>query len=68
MQVPGGTDTEMQEKKALWVTPEKWGGVSRDFARQKESRIDKGHLQSDHARMLLLIPPKYSLSDILSRA
>jgi putative transposase len=35
------------------------GGVFRELARHKESRIAEGHLQSDHVHMLLAIPPKY---------
>ena len=37
----------------------------RDLARQKESRIVEGHLQPDHVHMLLLIPPKYSVAQVV---
>ena len=41
------------------------GDVFHDLARQKESRIVEGHLQSDHVHMLLSIPPKYSVAQVV---
>ena len=38
------------------------GEVFRELARQKESRIEEGHLQADHVHMLLKVPPKYSFA------
>jgi putative transposase len=38
------------------------GDVFHDLARQKESRVLEGHLQSDHVHMLISIPPKYAVS------
>jgi putative transposase len=38
------------------------GDVFHDLARQKESRVLAGHLQSDHVHMLISIPPKYAVS------
>ena len=36
------------------------GEMFRELARQKESRVEEGHLQADHVHMLLSIPPKYA--------
>jgi putative transposase len=46
------------------------GKIFHDLARQKECRIEEGHLMVDHVHMLISIPPKYSVSQIvgLSRA
>lgn len=41
------------------------GEVFRELARQKESRIEEGHLQPDHGQMLLAIPPKYAVAQIV---
>ena len=41
------------------------GGVLRELARQKESEIEEGHLMVDHVHMLLSIPPKYSVSQVM---
>jgi putative transposase len=38
------------------------GEVFRELARQKESRVEDGHLQADHVHMLLSIPPKYAVA------
>ena len=39
--------------------------VFRDLARQRESRIEEGHLMPDHVHMLLAIPPKYAVSQVV---
>ena len=41
------------------------GQVFRELARQKESRIEEGHLMSDHVHMMLAIPPKYAVSQVV---
>ena len=41
------------------------GEIFRKLAEQKESRIEEGHLQSDHVHMLISIPPKYSVSQVI---
>lgn len=41
------------------------GVVFRDLAEQKESRVEEGHLMLDHVHMLLSIPPKYSVSQVV---
>jgi len=41
------------------------GEVFRELARQKESRIEEGHLQVDHVHMLLSIPPKYAVAQVV---
>lgn len=35
------------------------------LAGQKESRIEEGHLMPDHVHMMLSIPPKYAVSQIV---
>ena len=41
------------------------GEVLHSLARQKESRILEGHLQPDHVHVLMAIPPKYSVVQIV---
>ena len=41
------------------------GEVFHDLARQKESKILEGHLQPDHVHMLVSIPPKYAVSQVV---
>ena len=41
------------------------GEVFRRLAQQKESRIEEGHLLADHVHMLISIPPKYAVSQVV---
>ena len=41
------------------------GELFRELAARKESRVEEGHLQRDHVHMLLSIPPKYSVSEVM---
>lgn len=41
------------------------GEVFHRLARQKESLIEEGHLMSDHVHMLISIPPKYSVAQVV---
>jgi putative transposase len=41
------------------------GEMLRDLASQKECRIIEGHLMSDYVHILISIPPKYKVSDIV---
>ena len=41
------------------------GGVFRQLALQKESRIEEGHMLVDHVHMLISIPPKYAVSQVV---
>jgi putative transposase len=41
------------------------GEVFHQLARQKESEIEEGHLLVDHVHMLIAIPPKYAVSQVI---
>ena len=41
------------------------GEVFRTLAAQKESRIEKGHLLADHVHMMIAIPPKFAVSQVI---
>ncbi len=41
------------------------GKVFRQLAQQKECRVEEGHLMPDHVHMLLSIPPKYAVSQVV---
>jgi putative transposase len=36
-----------------------------ELARHKECRIEEGHMMGDHVHMLISIPPKYSVSQVM---
>jgi putative transposase len=53
-------------KKALYGQVRKYlGPVFRELARQRESTIMEGHMVQDHVHMLLQIPPKYSVAEVV---
>ena len=53
-------------KKKLYTELRKvLGEVFRDLAERKESKILEGHLMTDHIHMLIEIPPKYAVSQVV---
>jgi putative transposase len=53
-------------RKALYVELRRHlGEVFRKLAERKESRIEEGHLMLDHVHMLIAIPPKYAVSQVI---
>ena len=53
-------------KKALYGELRKQvGEIFRTLAEQRESRIEEGHLMLDHVHMMISIPPKYSVSQVI---
>ena len=43
----------------------KLGEVFHELARQKECKVLEGHLQPDHVHMLIAIPPKYAVAQVI---
>ena len=41
------------------------GEILHDLARQKESHIEEGHLMPDHVHMMISIPPKYAVAQVV---
>ena len=41
------------------------GEVLRRLAERRESRIEEGHLMPDHVHMMISIPPKYSVAQVV---
>jgi putative transposase len=55
-----------RRRKALYGDLRRYlGEVFRKLAEQKESRIEEGHLMSDHVHMMIAIPPKYAVSQVI---
>jgi REP-associated tyrosine transposase len=53
-------------RKTLYVElRQHLGEVFRQLAGQKESRIEEGHLLVDHVHMMISIPPKYAVSQVV---
>jgi putative transposase len=53
-------------RKAIYDQLRKYlGSTFKDLATQKECEILEGHLRADHVHMLISIPPKYSVSQVI---
>lgn len=53
-------------RKALYGELRKHlGPVLRELARQRECVVEEGHLNLDHVHMLMAIPPKYAVAQVL---
>ena len=53
-------------KKAIYGELRRYvGEVLRRLARQRESEVEAGHLRADHVHMLLSIPPKYAVAQVI---
>ena len=53
-------------RKVLYGTIRQYlGDVFRRLAREKESEIEEGHLVADHVHMMISIPPKYSVAQVV---
>lgn len=53
-------------KKAIFKDLRKYlGEIFRELASQKECKVIEGHLMPDHVHILLSIPPKYSVSQVV---
>ena len=58
--------TPKYRKKAVFGKIKKnLGAVFHDLARRRECRIEEGHLMPDHVHMLVSIPPKYSVAEVI---
>ena len=54
-----------RKKKLFKELRQELGQVVRELARQKESEIEEGHLLADHVHILISIPPKYAVSQVV---
>ncbi|MBF0561575.1 MAG: IS200/IS605 family transposase [Alphaproteobacteria bacterium] len=53
-------------RKTLYVQLRQHPGeVFRKLAEQRESRVEEGHLLPNHVHMLISIPPKYAVSQVV---
>ena len=53
-------------KKAIFgQIRQELGEVFRKLAEQKESVIEEGHIMPDHVHMMISIPPKYAVSQVV---
>jgi putative transposase len=54
-----------RKKRIFGAIRRRLGDVFRGLAEQRESRIEEGHLMPDHVHMMISIPPKYSVAQVI---
>lgn len=54
-----------RKKKLYGQLRQDLGNVFRELARQKECQIEEGHLLRDHVHILISVPPKYAVSQVI---
>ena len=54
-----------RKKQIYGVLRKHLGEVFHELARQKECKIEEGHLHLDHVHMCISIPPKYAVSNVV---
>lgn len=59
--VPKGRKKELYGKIRKFLGP-----VFRELASQRRSAIEKGHMVQDHVHMMIRIPPKYSVAEVIA--
>jgi putative transposase len=54
-----------RKKTIFGAIKKRLGDVFHDLARRRECKIEEGHLMPDHVHMLISIPPKYSVAEVI---
>ena len=53
-------------RKSLYANLKRYmGNIFHELASQRESKIVEGHICTDHVHMLVMIPPKYSVAQVV---
>jgi putative transposase len=65
VQVSSRMDSEISQKGPLRGYLKTSGRLSQRIGIQRESNILEGHLMNDHLHMLISIPPKYSVTQVV---
>ena len=65
VQISCGFHPKYRKKAIFGVIKKRLGDVFQELARRRESKIEEGHLMPDHVHMLISIPPKYSVAEVI---
>ena len=65
LQISCGFHSEMSAQDVYQELRRHLGEVFRRLALQRESKVEEGHLMPDHVHILLSIPPKYAVSQVV---
>jgi putative transposase len=58
--IPKGRKRELYGKIRAYLGP-----LFHELAKQRESKIEKGGMVQDHVHMMIRIPPKYSVAEVI---
>jgi len=56
---------KMRRKVLYEQLRQRLGEVFHRLAQQKESKIEEGHMMPDHVHMMISVPPKYAVSQVI---
>ena len=56
---------QVSQEEAVRELRQHLGEVFRRLAMPKECRVEEGHLMPDHVHMMISIPPKYAVSQVI---
>ena len=65
VQVSSGVDSQVSAEGSVGQLRRELGEVFHELARQKECRIEEGHMLPDHVHVLMSIPPKYAVAQVV---
>src|ERR1700758_196689 len=65
VQVPCRVHAKVPQEMLFGQIRRHLASVFHELARRKECQIEEGHLMPDHVHMLISIPPKYSVAEVI---
>ncbi len=65
MQISCCVHSKVPKEDSIWELRKYLGGILKDLARDRGSEIEEGHLCSDHVHMVISIPPKFCVSEVI---
>ena len=65
MQIPYWFYPNYRKKTLFGALRRDLGAIFKKLAQHKESKIEKGYVMKDHIHMLISIPPKHSVANVV---
>ena len=65
LQISFSICSKIQEKSSVWKIRVFLARMFHELANQKGCKIEKGNMVQDHVHMLISIPPKLAVSDVI---
>jgi len=65
LQISSDTGTKILKNNNIWSFEKVFGYIFKNIPFQKESKILEGHLMGEHVYMMISMPPKYAVSQLV---